>query len=294
MRENAQDTEYPMVLKLDVLAQHIMGRAVAGPFDADQLYDEVTSAFTYRNLSRDLFDQTLDYVATGGYALKSYERYAKLRREPNGLWRLSHPRLAQQYRLNIGTIVEDEMIKVRIAKIRTVMGKRVATGGFTLGELEEWFIAQLSVGDTYLFSGQVLRHEGIDEYGALATRAPGREPRIPSYQGGKFPLSTFLAARVRRILSDPSHWGELPPQVRDWLSTQRWASVLPSENQMLVETFRAPTSSTWSAIPSRAAWRSRRWACCSPAASNAGARGPLASSHRNMRLSSGACATWAG
>ena len=237
VRENAQDTEYPMVLKLDVLAQHIMGRAVAGPFDADALFAEVTSAFTYRNLSRALFDQTLDYVATGGYALKSYERYAKLRREPNDLWRLSHPRLGQQYRLNVGTIVEDEMIKVRIAKIRTVMGKRVATGGFVLGELEEWFIAQLAVGDTYLFAGQVLRHEGIDEFGALATRAPGREPRIPSYQGGKFPLSTFLASRVRRILSDPSHWGALPPQVRDWLSTQRWASVLPAENQMLVETF---------------------------------------------------------
>ncbi|MBL8789176.1 MAG: ligase-associated DNA damage response DEXH box helicase [Rhizobiales bacterium] len=237
VRENAQDTEYPMVLKLDVLAQHIMGRAVAGPFAADHLYAEVKGAFTFRNLPRELFDQTLDYVATGGYALKSYERYAKLRREPNGLWRLSHPRLAQQYRLNIGTIVEEEMIKVRIARIRTVMGKRVATGGFVLGELEEWFIAQLSVGDTYLFAGQVLRHEGIDEFGALATRAPGRDPKVPSYQGGKFPLSTFLASRVRRILSDPSRWGGLPSQVRDWLSTQRWASVLPSESQMLVETF---------------------------------------------------------
>lgn len=237
VRENAQDTEYPMVLKLDVLAQHILGRAVAGPFDADHLFREVTSAFTYRNLSRDLFDQTLDYVATGGYALKSYERYAKLRRQPDGMWRLSHPRLAQQYRLNMGTIVEDEMLKVRIARIRTVMGKRVATGGFVVGELEEWFIAQLAVGDTYLFGGQVLRHEGVDEYGALATRAPGRDPRIPTYQGGKFPLSTYLATRVRRILSDPSHWKELPTQVSDWLSTQRWASVLPGENQMLVETF---------------------------------------------------------
>ena len=235
--DNAQDTEYPMVMKLDVLAQHILGRAVAGPFSGDDLFREVTSAFTFRNLARDLFDQTLDYVATGGYALKSYERYAKLRQQPDGLWRLSHPRLGQQYRLNIGTIVEDEMVKVRIARIRTVLGKRVATGGFVLGELEESFIAQLAYGDTYLFAGQVLRHEGLDEYGALATRAPGRDPRIPSYQGGKFPLSTYLAQRVRRILADPSRWGHLPPQVRDWLSTQRWASVLPDENQMLVETF---------------------------------------------------------
>jgi len=235
--ENAQDSEYPTVMKLDVLAQHIMGRAVASPFHADDLYREVTSAFTFRHLERALFDQMLDYVATGGYALKSYERYAKLRQQVDDTWRLSHPRLAQQYRLNIGTIVEEEMLKVRIAKVRTVLGKRVATGGFVLGELEEWFLSQLSIGDTYLFAGQVLRHEGIDEFGALASRAPGRDPRIPSYQGGKFPLSTYLASRVRRILADPSQWQHLPTQVSDWLSTQRWASVLPDENQMLVETF---------------------------------------------------------
>jgi ATP-dependent helicase Lhr and Lhr-like helicase len=235
--ENAQDTEYPSVLKLDVLAQHIMGRACAGPFHAVQLFAEVTSAFTFRNLSRDLFNQVLDFAATGGYALKSYERYAKLRQNTDDSWRLSHPRLSMQYKLNVGTIVEEEMLKVRLAKVRSVLGKRVAAGGFVLGELEEWFLAQLSVGDTYLFSGQVLRHEGIDEYGAIASKAPGREPKIPSYQGGKFPLSTFLADRVRRILSDPSHWQHLPTQVSDWLSTQRWASVLPAEHQMLVETF---------------------------------------------------------
>lgn len=235
--DNAQDTEYPSVLKFDVLAQHILGRAVAGPFQADDLFREVTSAFTYRNLSRALFDQTLDYVATGGYALKSYERYAKLRQNVDDSWRLSHPRLAQPYRLNIGTIVEDEMLKVRLAKVRIVQGRRVAAGGFVLGELEEWFLSQMAVGDTYLFGGQVLRHEGIDEFGAIASKAPGRDPKIPSYQGGKFPLSTYLASRVRRILADPKAWTALPPQVSEWLSTQRWASVLPGEHQMLVETF---------------------------------------------------------
>ncbi len=237
VRENAQDSEYPIVMKLDVLAQHIMGRACAGPFQADALFAEVTSAFTFRNLDRPTFDQVLDYVATGGYALKSYERYAKLRRQPDGLWRISHPRLTMQYRMNVGTIVEEEMLKVRLAKVRRVGGKRVVTGGFPLGELEEWFLSQLAVGDTFLFSGEVLRFEGLDEFGALATRAPGREPKIPTYQGGKFPLSTYLADRVRGILGDPRAWKALPEQVSDWLNVQRFASVLPSRDQMLVETF---------------------------------------------------------
>ena len=236
-KENAQDTEYPAVLKLDVLAQHILGCACAGPFDADLLFAEVTHAWTYRDLTRADFDAAMDYVATGGYALRSYEKYAKLKRRADGLWRLTHPLIAQQYRLNMGTIVEAEMLKVRIASVRRRLGKRVVTGGRSLGELEEWFLSQLSIGDTFLFAGEVLRFEGLDEFGALATRAHGSDPMIPSYQGGKFPLSTYLAGRVREILSSPSKWKTLPQQVQDWLSAQRWKSVVPQAHQMLVETF---------------------------------------------------------
>ena len=236
-KENAQDTEYPAVLKLDVLAQHVLGRACAGPFDADEFFAEVTRAWTYRNLTRADFDAAVDYVATGGYALRSYEKYAKLKRRADGLWRLTHPLIAQQYRLNMGTIVEAEMLKVRIASVKRRLGKRVVTGGRSLGELEEWFLSQLSLGDTFLFAGEVLRFEGLDEFGALATRAHGSDPMIPSYQGGKFPLSTYLAGRVRKILSTPSMWKTLPLQVQDWLSAQRRKSVVPQAHQMLVETF---------------------------------------------------------
>lgn len=234
---NAQDSQFPAVMKLDCLAQHIMGCACAGPFHADGLFDEVRSAFTFRNLLRATFDAVLDYVATGGYALKSYARYAKLRQLTDGNWRLSHPRLAQSWRMNVGTIVEGDMLKVRTAKVRKVAGKRVVTGGFVLGELEEWFLSQLALGDTFLFSGQVLRFEGLDEFGALASKSPGSDPKIPSYQGGKFPLSTYLAERVRDILANPEKWQRLPVQVRDWLSTQRRASMLPKADQMLIETF---------------------------------------------------------
>ena len=236
-KENAQDTEYPAVLKLDVLAQHILGRACAGPFDADEFFAEVTRAWTYRNLTRADFDAAVDYVATGGYALRAYEKYAKLKRRADGLWRLTHPLIAQQYRLNMGTIVEAEMLKVRIASVKRRLGKRVVTGGRSLGELEEWFLSQLSIGDTFLFAGEVLRFEGLDEFGALATRAHGSDPMIPSYEGGKFPLSTYLADRVREILSTPAKWKTLPLQVQDWLSAQRRKSVVPQAHQMLVETF---------------------------------------------------------
>jgi ATP-dependent Lhr-like helicase len=236
-RANAQDTDYPSVLKFDVLAQHVMGRACAGPFHPDQLYTEVRSAWTYRNLTREDFDRTVDYVATGGYALRAYERYAKLKPLADGSLRLAHPRLILSYKLNAGTIVEEEMLKVRLASVRKRLGKRMVTGGRVLGELEEYFLSQLTPGDTFLFSGEVLRFEGLDEFGALASRGGGAEPMIPSYAGGKFPLSTYLAERVREMLANPKAWGTLPPQVRDWLSLQRFKSVVPTARQMLVETF---------------------------------------------------------
>ena len=236
-KENAQDTEYPAVLKLDVLAQHILGRACAGPFDADEFFAEVTRAWTYRNLRRADFDAAMDYVATGGYALRAYEKYAKLKRREDGLWRLTHPLIAQQYRLNMGTIVEAAMLKVRIASVKRRGGKRVVTGGRSLGELEEWFLSQLSIGDTFRFAGEVLRFEGLDEFGALATRTFDSDPMVPSYEGGKFPLSTYLAERVREILSSPAKWKTLPFQVQDWLAMQRQKSVIPRAHQMLVETF---------------------------------------------------------
>jgi ATP-dependent Lhr-like helicase len=235
--ENAQDTEYPKVLKLDVLAQHILCRACAGPFHPDDLFGEVSSAWTYRNLSRADFDKAVDYVATGGYALKAYERYAKLKATADGALRLSHPRLAMAYRLNMGTIVEDEMVKVRLAHVKRRLGKRVVVGGRSLGEVEQWFVSQLTIGQTFMFAGEILRHEGMDEFGALATRSKVPEPMVPSYQGGKFPLSTYLASRVREMLSNSSHWNALPPQVRGWLSLQRVRSVVPKADEMLVETF---------------------------------------------------------
>ena len=218
---------------LDVLAQHVLGMAVAGPFDADALYEEVRTASPYAGLTRADFDAVVDFVATGGYALKSYDRYARLRKTSDGKLRLAHPRLAQTYRLNAGVIVEDPMVEVRLQS----RGKPAGGGGRRLGQLEEYFIEQLSVGDTFVFAGDVLRFEGLREDAAYVTRSSDREAQIPSYNGGKFPLSTFLAQRVREMVSAPERWANLPDPVQEWLKIQEWRSVIPKPGQLLVETF---------------------------------------------------------
>src|SRR3984957_19831348 len=218
---------------LDVLCQHIWGMAVAAPFAADALYDEVRSAAPYAGLSRADFDAALNFVATGGYALKSYDRFARLRQLPDMRWRLAHPRLAQAYRLNVGVIVEDPMVEIRLQS----RGKPAGAGGRRLGQLEEYFIEQLSVGDTFVFAGDVLRFEGLRETAAYVTRTQNPEAEIPSYNGGKFPLSTFLAQRVREMVSNPESWRHLPEPVQEWLKIQEWRSIIPKPGQLLVEFF---------------------------------------------------------
>jgi ATP-dependent helicase Lhr and Lhr-like helicase len=218
---------------LDVLAQHVLGMAVAAPFDATALYEEVRSASPYAGLSRADFDAVVDFVATGGYALKSYDRYARLRETLDGKFRLAHPRLAQTYRLNAGVIVEDPMVEVRLQS----RGRPAGGGGRRLGQLEEYFIEQLSVGDTFVFAGDVLRFEGLREDAAYVTRSNDPEAEIPSYNGGKFPLSTFLAQRVREMVSAPERWVHLPEPVQEWLKIQEWRSVIPKPGQLLIENF---------------------------------------------------------
>jgi ATP-dependent helicase Lhr and Lhr-like helicase len=229
-----QDAEVSRKGALDVLAQHILGMACAAPFRADDLFAEISSAAPYAWIDRATFDAVLAFVATGGYALKSYERFAKIRQDKDGFWRAANPRVVQQYRMNVGTIVADTMLKVRMGRARGGM----IMGGRVLGEIEEYFAETMVHGDTFVFAGEVLRFEGIVEDSVLVSRtAPKTDPKVPSYAGGKFPLSTHLAARVRAMLADPKSWQALPDQVSEWLTMQQQKSLLPKPGDLLVETF---------------------------------------------------------
>ncbi|HEY4775500.1 MAG TPA: ligase-associated DNA damage response DEXH box helicase [Xanthobacteraceae bacterium] len=238
--DNAQDTPPARVGALDVLAQHVLGCACGAPFLADELFAEVRQAAPYAGLARRDFDDVVDFVATGGYSLKVYERFAKIRQMKDGRWRVAHPRIAQRYRMNVGTIVEADMLKVRLVRTRAARHGYtgpIARGGKLLGQVEEYFIEMLSPGDTFVFSGEILRYEALVEDEVYVSRAADDDPTIPSYEGGKFPLSTYLAERVRRLIAEPAAWGALPAQVREWLHIQKSRSLIPDTGELLVETF---------------------------------------------------------
>jgi ATP-dependent Lhr-like helicase len=224
--DGALDGDPPRPGGLDVLAQHLLGMACCRPFTADEMYEEVRRAPPYALLSRQDFDDTLRFVENGGYALAAYERWHRLFRDSLGRYQVAGDKVAQRYRMNVGTIVEAAMLKVRLAR------------GPVLGEVEEWFAQGLAPGDTFFFAGRLLRFLAIRDMTVEAAPAPpGQPPRIPSYEGGKLPLTTFLADGVRGLLGDRSQWHELPDAVRDWLDLQEWRSVLPAAEGLLVETF---------------------------------------------------------
>lgn len=217
---------------LDVLIQHILLTACAGPFNADALYTEVAAGGPYAGLSRADFDACLDFAATGGYALRAYERWQRLILR-DGLWQLRDPRAARDLRMNVGTITEAEKLKVR----------RRGRGGGILGEIEEGFAASLVPGDTFLLGGQVLRYDRIRELVMEVTPAPDKEPRIATFSGLKFATSTELSQRMLAILADPRRHAALPREIRDWLALQARVSDLPRPGRLLCETF--PRAGRW-------------------------------------------------
>ncbi|WP_372620952.1 ligase-associated DNA damage response DEXH box helicase [Falsiroseomonas sp.] len=225
------DGDPPRPGGLDVLCQHILACAVAGPFLPEELYAEVIRAAPYAALSRQDFDDALRFVEDGGYALRSYDRFRRLFRDAEGRMHVKSAAVARQLRMNLGTIVETPLLKVRLR------------GGPVLGEVEEWFISTLVPGDCFIFAGQLLRFEGLDALAAIVSRGGEGEPRVPAYAGSRMPLTTYLAARVRAILADPKAWKALPAPVQEWLRLQRHASQLPPKDGLLVETF--PRGGKW-------------------------------------------------
>ncbi len=208
----------------DVLAQHIMAMACAGPIEPDALLAEITSAAPYAGMDRAQLDDLFNFVSTGGYALRAYDRFQRLVRQRDGTWRLAHPRFAQQHRINAGIIVDQPAIDVRFAN------------GRKLGTVEEIFAATLSPGDRFFFSGMSLELVRQNE-SELIVRATSKSAMIPSWGGTRMAMSTHLAGRVRQFLADPSQWHRFPQDVHEWLAMQALRSRLPRPDQLLVETF---------------------------------------------------------
>jgi ATP-dependent Lhr-like helicase len=222
--EGQRDGEAFRPGSLDVLAQHVMAAACAGPFHEDALLAEVRSSLAYAWVDAATLARVLGFVADGGYALKAYDRFRRIVGDKGGVWRLAHPNQAQRHRMNAGIIIDSEMLTVRFRN------------GRSLGKVEERFAAQLAPGDTFFFAGTSLEVESVKDMDVVV-RAAKSSAAIPSYGGLRLPLTTHLSQRVQTLLADRAGWGRFPDDVREWLEMQDHRSRLPAPGELLVESF---------------------------------------------------------
>ena len=209
---------------LDVLAQHILGVACSKPFEVNELFVEIKNSWPYRNLQMGKFLEVLEFVKNGGYSLKNYDQYSKIGLNKQNLYTIKNKNIRNKYRLNVGTIVESYMLKVKL-------------GNRTLGQVEEWFIEGLNQGDTFLFGGRVLEYQHLSNNNVIVRTTKDQQPKIPSYAGGRLPLSSELSFQVRSLISKEKNWKNLPSQISEWLKLQLKFSNIPSPEELLVEIF---------------------------------------------------------
>ena len=216
---------------LDVLVQHLVTVALGGGFAPDAMFDEVCSTWAYRALRRDEFDWALGFVEGGGGSLAAYPEYHRVQ-SVDGVYRVPDRGIAKRHRLAIGTIVSDAAMQVKYLS------------GGTIGSIEESFIARLHKGDCFVFAGRVLEYLRTQDMTAYVQRATKNKGVVPSWAGGKMPLSSELADAVLELLAvsaradkhlvpnEPEMLAALP-----MLQTQARLSKLPTPDTLLVEVF---------------------------------------------------------
>ncbi len=216
---------------LDVLVQHLVTVALGGGFAADTMFEEVCSAHAYRNLGRDEFDWALGFVEGEGGSLAAYAEYHRVQ-NIDGIYRVPDRGIAKRHRLAIGTIVSDAAMQVKYLS------------GGAIGSIEESFIARLRKGDCFVFAGRVLEYLRTQDMTAYVQRATKNKGVVPSWAGGKMPLSSELADAVLELLAvaarSPGHLVEGEPEMLaalPMLQTQARLSRLPTPDTLLVEVF---------------------------------------------------------
>ena len=213
------------VKPLDVLVQHLVTVALGGGFVADELYAEVSGTMAYRALTRDEFDWALAFVERGGDSLTAYPEYHRVQ-FVDGRWRVPDRGIAKRHRLQVGTIVSDASMAVKWVS------------GGTIGHIEEGFIARLNKGDCFVFAGRVLEFVRVHEMSAQVRLATKRKGVVPSWNGGKMPLSSEMADSVQALLQGCAGGDFNEPELvaaQPMLLAQQRLSQLPQPGHLLVE-----------------------------------------------------------
>src|SRR3569833_1235655 len=229
IKEGIFESRDPMLLTMEVLIQYMVTLAVSDGFRADELFEEVKGTFAFADITRTEFNQLLDFITTGGKTLAEYDEFLKVEIE-NGVFKVNSRRVAMRHRLSIGTITSEVSIRVRWLS------------GGSLGKLEEYIISNLKTGDNFWFAGQSLDFVRIKEMSAYVRKSTKKKGLIPSWAGGRMPLSSQLSAMFRVKLDEVAHGIAADEEVlamRPLFDLQAQLSHLPQSHEFLIESFKS-------------------------------------------------------
>lgn len=224
--ESEMESREPILKPIDVLVQYLVTLAVSDGFYPDDIFPEVRKTFAYQTLQDDEWDWVLTFITTGGRSLGKYPEYSKVSIDEEGLYKVIDRKIARRHRMSIGTISSDSMMRVKYL-----------TGG-NLGNIEETFIASLNIGDKFWFAGRNLELVQLKEMVAYVRRAKGTKSKVPSWQGGRMSLSSNMSKILRRTMQDAiaGDTGMIELEtISPILDVQKTWSILPNENQFLIE-----------------------------------------------------------
>lgn len=227
MAEGLIESREPMLLCFDVLIQYLSTLAISDGFYPDALFRELQSTYCFREMTEEEWREILHFITEGGVALQQYDEFRKVEVMEGGLYKINSRRVAMRHRLHIGTIVSDAMLKVRFT-----------SGGF-VGMIEEYFISRLDPGDVFTLAGRNLEFVMIKEMTVLVRKSNAKKSRVPSWNGGRMPLSANLGMMLRRKLDEASSMAgasDLELRVlRPLFELQAALSYMPKENELLIE-----------------------------------------------------------
>ena len=227
IQEGLVETRMPYIRSFDVLVQYLVTLAVSEGFDAEEAFEEVRGTFCFSSITREEWQWALNFVVHGGDSLRAYDEFRKVVRT-GGLYRVDDRRVATRHKLSIGTIISTSAIRIQY-----LSGKR-------LGTIEENFISRLNPGDVFWFAGRSLEFVRVHGNNALVKRSNQKTGKVPSWEGGRMPLSSELSQMLRAKVVQYHHSDQYDRELEELnplLNLQARYSAIPGQDEFLIEMY---------------------------------------------------------
>lgn len=224
MKSNTIESRDPRLLCFDVLIQYLCTLSIGEGFYPDEVFEEISSTFCFAAITKEEFQQLLQSIVSGGAALQQYDEFKKVEIDEQGKYKMTNRRMAMRHRMHIGTIVSDPMLKVKMM-----------TGGY-IGVIEEFFISRLTPGDVFTLAGRQLELVMIKDLTVLVRKSNAKKSIVPSWQGGRMPLSSNLGMMLRKKFNEANNPVDVELKALVPLfQLQQSLSHVPNENELLIE-----------------------------------------------------------